>query len=91
MTFKEAKEKLKELAGDKYFGLTYEYNEHNSGNREEQCGVYVNSYGWKMSTTFEDALKKMEMAMTVTMSILEEQQPLGTDMINKPMEGGDTL
>lgn len=64
MTFREAKDKLKELAGGRYHRLSYELTEHSSGKLEAECRLYIDpkiSSGYQ--STWEEAFAELQKVM----------------------------
>ena len=67
MTFKEAKQAIKELAKGAYHSVRFECSEHENGKEVLQCAAYVADVGW----TYECANYEM---MIDTMKILIDQK-----------------
>jgi len=63
MTFKEAKDKLKSLAGGRYHSLSYELTEFRSGQLEVKCWVYVDPRISIEGSNWKDVLMKMEIEL----------------------------
>jgi len=56
---RNAKGQLKKLAAGQYHSLSYELTEYSSGEKEITCSVYIDGYGRKEASTWDEALQKM--------------------------------
>lgn len=66
MTFKEAKDALKELAGNRYHCLEFMLFEYHTGELGAKCKCYIDSIGWgEGCATWEMALA--DIAATIHM------------------------
>ena len=73
MTFKEAKEELKELAENKYHSLSYEHTQYADGEIKIMCRIYIKDKTWFEGTTWEEAFEAMERGFNGAYS--DEGQP----------------
>lgn len=46
MTFKEAKQAIKDLANGEYYSVRFECTQYADGNEKVQCSAYVADAGW---------------------------------------------
>ena len=60
MNFLEAKNKLREIAGDKYISLMYEISEFGEGRMESGCRLYIDGKGSEEGETWEIAFAKLD-------------------------------
>ncbi|MFA5906694.1 MAG: hypothetical protein WC836_22380 [Desulfobacula sp.] len=60
MTFKEAREKLKKIPGEKARALQYEELFYSNGGVKCSCAVYVADEQWCYGKTWEEAFQKRE-------------------------------
>jgi hypothetical protein len=65
MKFQEAREKLKEMVGDKYRYIGFRLTEWNENNVDQtDCELYVADYGLFSAPTWEKVFEKLENAMS---------------------------
>lgn len=59
MTFLEAKEKLKKLAGGEHHQLAYTMTEHQTGAMSCECSIYIHGGDFHHGTTWAAAFESM--------------------------------
>ena len=59
MTFKQAKRKLKKIAGGQYHCVRYEITEYEDGQLVQECAVYIAGSEFKTAPTWEEAFMKL--------------------------------
>ena len=57
MNFKEAKDKLKEIADGRYHSVFYEITERTNGTLQQQVGLYIDEVDWYSAETWEEAFE----------------------------------
>lgn len=60
MKFKEAEQKMKEIAGGEYHSLYYKVHNTSKTNKEVECSVYVHGGDIHTGNTWEAAISKLE-------------------------------
>lgn len=60
MLFKVAKDRLKEIARDRYHSISYELIEHHDGSKENVCSGYIDGHGWRKGCTFAEVILRFE-------------------------------
>ena len=64
MSFKQAKKKLKKIAGIKYHSIGYELTISNYKPFEEaRCTLYIDGFDHNSGNTWEEAFKKLKLEM----------------------------
>lgn len=77
MTFLEANEAVKKLAGGKSFFVQYQLFTYSFGNQRPTCSVYVEDYGKiTEALTWEEAIYQMEIRLGSSRPVDENQQPV---------------
>ena len=59
MNFKQAYEKLQEVADGKYNTLYYEVSTYQNGERNYACWLYVNGFNFVSGDTWKEAFKNL--------------------------------
>lgn len=60
MNFREAKDKLKEIAAGRYHLLGYQLTEYQSGELKPECTVYIDGLTHFRGKTWEEAFKALD-------------------------------
>jgi hypothetical protein len=80
MNFKEAKDKLAELANGEYHSLRYSVTEYSriTGDHKpyQECEVYINNKGWHKGDTWEEAFKSLDKILNPISLIIDNVEEL---------------
>lgn len=60
MTFKQAKKKLKQIAGTEYHNIKYELGEHSDGQQVAECSLYIHGGKHHTAKTWDLAFSSLE-------------------------------
>lgn len=63
MKYQTAVNKLKKIAKGRYCAIKYERTYFASGGSKQECSVYIDSYDWYSSPTWEQTFKLLEQAI----------------------------
>ena len=75
MTFKEAKDQLKNLANGRYHAIQYQLVEYASGSLEVECYLYIDPRISVTASNWKDGLSKMRMLLNPLQKVDLSEMP----------------